>query len=66
LKGTSIPLHARIMAIADAFAAMTSARPYREALRHDQVIEELKRGSGTQFDPALVEAFLKIVDSIPF
>lgn len=66
LKGTAIPIHARIMAIADAFAAMTSARPYREALRHDRVIDELKKGSGTQFDPELVEAFLKIADSIPF
>lgn len=66
LKGSAIPLHARIMAIADAFAAMTSARPYRDALRHDRVIEELKKGAGTQFDPELVDAFLKIVDSIPF
>ncbi len=66
LKGSAIPIHARIMAVADAFAAMTSSRPYREALRHDQVIDELKKGAGTQFDPALVEAFLKIADSIPF
>jgi len=66
LKGNAIPMHARIMAIADAFAAMTSVRPYREALRHDRVIEELKKGSGIKFDPELIDAFLKIADSIPF
>jgi HD-GYP domain-containing protein (c-di-GMP phosphodiesterase class II) len=66
LKGEAIPLNARIMAIADAFSAMTSARPYRDAINHERVIEELQRGSGTQFDPKLLATFIRIADSIPF
>jgi len=60
LKGEAIPLEARILAIADAFDAMTSPRPYREPLSYKKVLDELKRCSGTQFDPKLVEAFLPI------
>ncbi|MCX7944083.1 MAG: response regulator [Deltaproteobacteria bacterium] len=62
LRGEEIPLGARILAIADTYDAMTSDRPYRPALSHDVAIEELKRCSGTQFDPKLVEVFIKIYD----
>ncbi len=58
LKGEDIPLEARILAIADAVAAMTSERPYSETLTHEQAMEELKRCSGKQFDPYLVEQFI--------
>lgn len=58
MKGDDIPLEARILAIADAFAAMTSERSYSETLTHAQAIEELKRYAGKQFDPHLVEQFI--------
>jgi diguanylate cyclase (GGDEF)-like protein/putative nucleotidyltransferase with HDIG domain len=60
LKGEEIPLEARILSISDAFSAMTSDRPHREALPYDEAIEELRRGSGTQFDPKLTEIFIPI------
>jgi diguanylate cyclase (GGDEF)-like protein/putative nucleotidyltransferase with HDIG domain len=60
LKGEAIPIEARILAIADAFDAMTSPRPYRQALSYKKVLDELNRCAGTQFDPKLVEAFLPI------
>lgn len=62
LRGEEIPLGARILAIADTYDAMTSDRPYRPALSHEVAIEELKRCSGTQFDPKLVDLFIKIFD----
>jgi len=58
IKGKSIPLGARILCVADAFDAMLSDRPYRKGLRMDQVISELKKNAGTQFDPDTVNAFL--------
>lgn len=60
LKGEAIPREARILAIADAFDAMTSPRPYRGPMSYKEALEELKRGAGSQFDPKLVEAFLPI------
>jgi diguanylate cyclase (GGDEF)-like protein len=63
LKGKSIPLEARILAIADAFAAMTSGRSYRDAYSQEKVIEELREGAGTQFDPQLVELFLGLIEA---
>jgi len=63
LKGEEIPLEARILAIADSFEAMTSARPYRPALSIQEVITELRQGAGLQFDPKLVEVFIEIVES---
>jgi putative two-component system response regulator len=59
LKGEEIPLISRILAIADSFDAMTSDRPYRTAMPALKAFEEVKRCSGTQFDPAVVDAFLK-------
>jgi len=61
LKGERINLLSRIVAIADAFDAMTSDRPYRRALSREEALEELKRGAGTQFDPKLVEVFLWLI-----
>jgi putative nucleotidyltransferase with HDIG domain len=59
LRAEEIPLGARIFAVADAFDAMTSNRPYRRALSVDKAREEITTNSGTQFDPAVVEAFLR-------
>ena len=63
LKGKNIPIEARILAIADAFSAMTSARPYRDALCAEKVLKEFERGAGTQFDPELVEVFIGIIEA---
>ncbi|MDD5082917.1 MAG: diguanylate cyclase, partial [Dehalococcoidales bacterium] len=63
LKGENIPLEARILAIADAYDAITSIRPYRQKLSPQQAINELKRCAGTQFDPELVNTFCKLMDS---
>ena len=60
LSGEGIPLGARIFAIADAFDAMTSDRPYRRALPVEEAIERIRAGSGTQFDPACATAFAEL------
>ncbi len=60
LSGEEIPLLTRIIRVADAYDAMTSTRPYRKALTPDQAFNELKRCAGSQFDPRVVEAFLRI------
>jgi diguanylate cyclase (GGDEF)-like protein len=65
LKGDAIPLDARILCVVDAFAAMTSARPYRDALSYEEALEELKKGAGKQFDPDLVEAFISVAKTMP-
>jgi response regulator RpfG family c-di-GMP phosphodiesterase len=56
LAGDSIPLGARVIAVSVAFAAMTERRPYREGVSPDAALVELRRSSGTQFDPRVVEA----------
>lgn len=61
LKGNQIPLSARIIAVADAYSAMISKRPYRDAYSKKVAIAELKRSSGTQFDPDIVKAFLMVL-----
>lgn len=60
LKGERIPIGARIVAIADAYQALISDRPYRKAYGQKEAIEIIKSGSGSQFDPQVVRAFLKI------
>jgi putative two-component system response regulator len=60
VRGEEIPLGARILAVADSFDAMTSDRPYRPAMTASQAITEVKKCAGTQFDPVVVKAFLKI------
>lgn len=64
LKGEEIPLGARIIAVADAFDAITSARPYKRPLCWDMAISEMKRCAGSQFDPKVVEALIDIVDKM--
>jgi len=63
LKGEDIPYFARIAAIADTFDAMTSKRPYRDALGVDVFKEELKNFAGEQFDPKLAQVFLEILEN---
>lgn len=64
LKKGQIPLGARVMAVADAFEAMIYGRPYRERKDITSAVKEIKAKSGTQFDPKIVDAFLKIVRRI--
>ena len=59
LKGTAIPELGRILALADAWSAMTTDRPYRKARAEQDALNEISAGAGSQFDPAIVEAFLK-------
>ena len=62
LKGEEIPLFARIISVADTFDAMTSNRVYRNHMDTDYVMNEMKRGRGTQFDPVVLDAFLRLID----
>jgi len=66
LAGDDIPQEARIIAVADAFDAMMSRRPYRNGLTFDDAMAELRRVSGTQFDGTVVEAFAEVVQSEAF
>jgi diguanylate cyclase (GGDEF)-like protein len=59
LKGEEIPMLGRILAVVDAYSAMTLDRPYRKALSEREAVKELRRGAGTQFDPDVVDVFLK-------
>jgi HD-GYP domain-containing protein (c-di-GMP phosphodiesterase class II) len=56
--GSAIPLEGRILAVADAYDAMTSLRPYRPSLSAEEAAEEILRCAGTQFDPEVVDAFI--------
>jgi len=64
LRGNEIPIGARIFAVADAMDAITSDRPYRKAKSFDEARQEILRCSGTQFDPNVVEVFLKIPNEL--
>jgi HD-GYP domain-containing protein (c-di-GMP phosphodiesterase class II) len=61
LAGDQISLEARVLAVVDAYDAMTSCRPYRSPLSHTDAVAELRRCSGIQFDPRCVETFLGLV-----
>jgi HD-GYP domain-containing protein (c-di-GMP phosphodiesterase class II) len=63
LAGHAIPMASRIVLVCDAFDAMTSDRPYRRAMSEDVAVEELVRGAGTQFDAAVVGAFVRLVSA---
>lgn len=63
LAGDRIPLVGRVVAIADAYDAMTSDRAYRRALPHEVAIGEIERCAGTQFDPELAEAFVRLIEA---
>ncbi|HET9210538.1 MAG TPA: HD domain-containing phosphohydrolase, partial [Thermoanaerobaculia bacterium] len=66
LRGESIPLGARIIAVVDAFDAMTTDRPYRSALSEERAVAVLRKERGSQFDPRVVDTFLQIVDERPW
>ena len=60
LKGEDIPLQGRIMAVVDVYDALVSARPYKKGFTHEKAVEVIKKGSGTQFDPKIVDVFLDV------
>jgi len=62
-SGTDIPIEGRILAVADAFDAMITDRPYRRAMTIDDALGELRRGSGSQFDPEVAGALIEAVES---
>lgn len=61
LKGSEIPLFSRIIAVADAYDAMTNDRPYKKAGNPAEAVEEIRRNAGTQFDSEIVEVFIGVV-----
>jgi putative nucleotidyltransferase with HDIG domain len=63
-RGEEIPLLARIFAVCDVYDALTSERPYKHAWSHDAAVHEIRAQSGKHFDPAVVEAFLKVDPNI--
>ncbi|HSL75801.1 MAG TPA: diguanylate cyclase [Candidatus Limnocylindrales bacterium] len=65
LTGVGIPLIARILAVCDAFSAMTTTRPYRKALSVEEALDELRAGAGGQLDPALVATFVDGIENDP-
>jgi len=66
IKGEQIPLHARIIAVADSFDAITSNRPYRNAFVLKAAVSELEQNKGVQFDPYIVDIFIKILSDSPY
>jgi len=65
IKGEAIPIECRLLAIADAYEALTSIRPHRRTFFHEEAVSELLKNSGTQFDPALLEKFVQMLKVRP-
>jgi putative nucleotidyltransferase with HDIG domain len=61
LAGRDIPIGSRIIFACDAYSAMITARPYRQPMSHAEAIDELRRGAGSQFDPAVIEMLLELL-----
>ena len=64
LAGKNVPLHARIVFVADAYDSMVQDRPYRRGLSHEEAVAEIEANAGTQFDPEVAEVFLGIAPSL--
>ena len=64
LQGEEIPLGARILAVVDAYSAMTDDRPYKRARPHEEAIREIQRHAGKQFDPQVVHAFCRVIPEL--
>ena len=62
LSGENIPILSRILSVVDAYDAMTQDRVYHKAISHEEAMEEIRRGAGTQFDPRVVEAFVMEIE----
>ena len=60
LSGEKIPLHGRIMAVADVYDALISERPYKKAMTHEEAVKIIIDGKGTHFDPVLIDLFINI------
>jgi HD-GYP domain-containing protein (c-di-GMP phosphodiesterase class II) len=65
LAGGNIPIEARIFTIVDAYDAMTQDRPYRDAMTHEQAMQEIYQHNGSQFDPAVVNGFDDLMEKRP-
>ena len=65
LKGERIPLHGRIIAVADTYDSITSSRAYRAGRSHEVAMKEIERVAGTQLDPAIVEVFKRVMAAEP-
>lgn len=65
IKGSEIPVGARLMSVADVYDALVSRRPYKEPLPHEVAVSEILAGKGSQFDPDVVDAFMEIESSLP-
>lgn len=66
LKGEQIPLHARIVCVCDSFAAMTSIRSFRPAMKREQAIREMRKQKGSHFDPFIVDVLLECLNDSPY
>ena len=64
IAGFDIPIECRILAVVDAYDAMTNDRPYRSAMTHEEAMDEIREGKGTQFDPEVVEIFVRVIGEI--
>ena len=65
LAGEQIPLAARVVAVADAYSAMTTRRSYREPISHERALAELDANAGTQFDPVVTAAAIRALSALP-